>query len=393
MSFAAPIPVATPEPFSFSRPDEWPKWIRRFERFRIASGLVKMDEKTQVNSLIYTMGDKADDILTSFRLSTDDSEKYTSIREKFDSHFVRRRNTIYERAKFNQRIQQQGESADSFVTDLYALAENCSYGGLHDEMIRDRIVVGIRDRGLSEKMQLQPGLDLEKAVTQVLQAEAVKNQQPLLRVGGVDKGQGAVGMVGAVGASRKEHQKTNRISWERDHKKTGRSCSRCVGKHSQDQHCPARGAICRKCSKKGHYQAVCRSATVGGVKAYPSSGEDVFLGAVGSSKQGQWTVRVTMNGTPMELQIDTGAEVTVITEKAWRSMGAPPVTSSDRTLRGPASHELTSLGKFGAEMSARQNKGVIEDVYVVKGLHRCLLGRPAIEKLELLAVNTIAQVK
>ena len=132
---------------------------------------------------------------------------------------------------------------------------------------------------------------------------------------------------------------------------------------------------------------------MGGVKAYPSSGKDVFLGAVGSSKQGQWAARVTMNGTPMELQIDTGAEVTVITEKAWRSMGAPPVTSSDRTLRGPASHELTTLGKFGAEMSARQNKVVIEDVYVVKGLHRCLLGRPAIEKLELLAVNTIAQVK
>ena len=161
---------------------------------------------------------------------------------------MRRRNTIYERAKFNQRVQQQGESADSFVTDLYALAENCSYGGLHDEMIRDRIVVGIRDRGLSEKMQLQPDLDLEKAVTQVLQAEAMKKQQPLLRMGGIEKGEG---VVGAVRALRKEHQRTNCISRERDHKETGRSCSRCGGKHSQDQHCLARGAICRICRKKG----------------------------------------------------------------------------------------------------------------------------------------------
>ena len=209
-------------------------------------------------------------------------------------------------------------------------------------------------------------------------------------MGGIEKGEG---VVGAVGVLRKEHQRTNRISRERDHKETGRSYNRCGGKHSQDQHCPTRGVICRKRRKKGHYQAVCRSATVGGVKAYPSSGEDVFLGAVGSSKQGQWTARVTINGTPMELQIDTGAEVTVIAQKSWRSMEAPPVTSSDRTLRGPASHELTTLGKFGAEMSARQNKVVIEDVYVVKDLHRCLLGRPAIEKLELLAVNMIAQVK
>ena len=124
---------------------------------------------------------------------------------------------------------------------------------------------------------------------------------------------------------------------------------------------------------------------MGGVKACPSSAEDVFLRSVGSST-------ISMNGTPMELQIDTRAEVTVITENVWRNMGAPLITSSDRTLNGPASHELTMLRKFGEEMLASQNKIAIDDVYVVKGLHRCLLGQPAIEKLELLAVNTIAQI-
>ena len=128
-----------------SCPDEWLKWIRRLERLHVASDLAKTDDKTRVNSLIYAMGDKVDDILTSFRLSADDSEKYASVCDKFDSHFVRRRNTIYERAKFNQRVQQQGKSADSFITALYTIVENCSYVGLQDEMIRDRIMVGIRD--------------------------------------------------------------------------------------------------------------------------------------------------------------------------------------------------------------------------------------------------------
>ena len=48
---------------------------------------------------------------------------------------------------------------------------------------------------------------------------------------------------------------------------------------------------------------------MGGVKICPSSVEDVFLGAVGSSTQGRWTAKISMNGNPMELQIDTGAEV------------------------------------------------------------------------------------
>ena len=92
-------------------------------------------------------------------------------------------------------------------------------------------------------------------------------------------------------------------------------------------------------------------------------------------------------------KIDTGVEVTAITEKVWRRMGAPPITSSDCTLIGTASYELTMVGKYEAEMSAGQNMIAIDDVYVLKGLHRCLLGQPAIEKLELLAVKTIAQIE
>ena len=123
------------------------------------------------------MGDEADDILRSFRLSEEDAKKYDVVKAKFDGHFVKRRNVIYERAKLNQRCQEPGESVDSFITALYGLAEYCGYAGLHDEMIRDRIVVGLRDARLSEKLQLDPELTLEKAVTQVRQAEAVKQQQ------------------------------------------------------------------------------------------------------------------------------------------------------------------------------------------------------------------------
>lgn len=56
------------------------------------------------------------------------------------------------RARFNRRKQENNETVDEFITDLYHLAENCEYGALQDELIRDRIVVGIRDSKLSEKL-------------------------------------------------------------------------------------------------------------------------------------------------------------------------------------------------------------------------------------------------
>ena len=74
------------------------------------------------------MGDEAEDILRSFALSEEDGKKYDTVKGRFDSHFVKRRNIIFERTKFNMRRQQDGEPVDAFITALYGLAEHCGYG-------------------------------------------------------------------------------------------------------------------------------------------------------------------------------------------------------------------------------------------------------------------------
>ena len=84
--------MAPPERFDFSRPDEWAKWIRRFDRFRCASGLAEIAEESQVHTLIYSMGDAADDILTSFELSEEDRKKYKTVRDRFEAYFVKKNN-------------------------------------------------------------------------------------------------------------------------------------------------------------------------------------------------------------------------------------------------------------------------------------------------------------
>ena len=171
--------VPAPAHFNFQQPQEWTRWLRRFERFRQASDLEKKSDEKQVNALIYAMGDEADDILKSFHLSEADAKKYKTVKERFDEYFIRRRNVIYERAKFNQRVQKPQESVDSFVTALHCLAEHCSYGDLHDEMIRDRIVVGLRDASVVQKLQMDHELKLDRAVSLARQSEAVKTNSQL----------------------------------------------------------------------------------------------------------------------------------------------------------------------------------------------------------------------
>ena len=71
----------SPEKFSFRKPEEWTKWIQCFKQFSQTSGLNSRSKESQVNALIYTMGDKADNILHSFHLSEEDSKNYNTVKE------------------------------------------------------------------------------------------------------------------------------------------------------------------------------------------------------------------------------------------------------------------------------------------------------------------------
>jgi plasmid maintenance system antidote protein VapI len=57
------------------------------------------------------------------------------------------------------------------------LAQYCDFADLKEEMLRDRIVVGVKNRKLSEKLQLNTKLTLDTAVTMVRQFESVQKQE------------------------------------------------------------------------------------------------------------------------------------------------------------------------------------------------------------------------
>ena len=221
-------------------------------------------QANQVNSLVYTMRDFADDILSSFGLPEEDKSKFNVVVEKFDAHFVKKRNVIFERAKFNQRRQEEGKPVDDFVTSLYCLLEHCRYGNLRDEMIRDRIFMGLRDSMLSEKLQLEPNLMLETAITFARQREQVKKQQQVIRADEMPSN------IDAILAKKSQSTKAKQLastSTKQPHKpdpvinpRIGGRCGKSG--HVGKQQCSAREATCRKCHRRGHFQSVCRTRLV-----------------------------------------------------------------------------------------------------------------------------------
>ena len=120
-------------------------------------------------------------------------------------------------------------------------------------MIRDRLVVGIRDHTLSERLQLDVALTLDKAKKMVRQREAVHEQGREL------KGSGESSTLEAVysGRNKKVPKKggNGKPRPPRPGKPPQKECSRCgKGPHPLEK-CPAKEAVCHRCEKKGHYSS------------------------------------------------------------------------------------------------------------------------------------------
>ena len=267
--------------------------------------------------------------------------------------------------------------------------DNCEYGALKDDLLRDRIVVGIRDKGLSEKLQMDPSLTLEKAKTQVRQKEAVLEHRQELHKANVE----------GVGYQRKKpkgrsnpHSKKGGARGPHKTNQPNRPCMRCgKPRHPAPDKCPALSATCFKCRRKGHYESQCLSKTVAasaeGVEADSEEDDlpedEIFIGAIETRKGTVWLTNVQLQGKNVKFKMDTGAEVTVISEAVYHSLKNVQLEETSRGLYGPAHQSLEVIGQFTGSLK-RGRHTHSEKIYVVRGLHYNLLGLPAITTLHLI---------
>ncbi|KAJ1519047.1 hypothetical protein ONE63_011290 [Megalurothrips usitatus] len=92
----------------------------------------------------------------------------------------------------------------------------------------------------------------------------------------------------------------------------------------------------------------------------------------------------SVNKIPAKFQVDTGADVTVISEETYRAQfAAIPLRDTRHRLRGPSRRFLTVLGVLETSIGWR-DRAAEQAVYVIKEKTSSLLGRPAIEDLHLL---------
>ena len=143
--------------------------------FQTASELTDKSGEVQVSSLIYSMGPEAEKIFHQFGLADAEANYFNTVLGMFSDYFEPKGKAIHERATFRKRNQKEGESVEEYIRHMYELSEHADFAD-RESTIRDRLVLGLLDQELSEKLQLESELTLTKATQLTRQSQLVKLQ-------------------------------------------------------------------------------------------------------------------------------------------------------------------------------------------------------------------------
>ncbi|XP_041461547.1 uncharacterized protein K02A2.6-like [Lytechinus variegatus] len=272
------IPVPQPMCCKGNLESNWKAFEESWNDYRIATELDKKPDSVQVATLRSVMGQDCKDRLATLPMSDAERLKPQIIVKKLAEHFAPARNVLYDRYVFHSAVQQQSESVDQFVVRLRQLIKPCKFGDLEEEMIRDRLVLGCKDKQAQARLfrEQDTVCTLKKAIA-ALEVSELSQQQ--LRI---VKGEETVNYMQnqrKKGKASSRQQQFNSKTRNMD-KKSGKNftaqkdevsgCRFCGGSHGKGREsCPAYGKTCRKCSKQNHFQNVCKAKMQRGMK--PSS--------------------------------------------------------------------------------------------------------------------------
>ncbi|XP_063362861.1 uncharacterized protein LOC134651690 [Cydia amplana] len=429
-----------PLPFSFTNnlenvtsgnlSKEWEKWRKSFQVYYEACELSKKSAQVQMSILLHVIGEQCREVHAQFE-GTFASVK--DLLDKFESFFSPKKNITIERHRFFTRCQKQSESIEQYAFELKKLASACEFKELMDDLIRDRLICGIQENALRERLLREPDLTLKKSleicnIAQIskLQAGTIKKetseheaytynitasniQDRLMleeegspysqvnwisrrggyRARGAPRGRGrgwsqpaprpapprrsATPAQTAVSSReiRQQHQQTGPYGGI----KSGVQCLKCGFAHGVYMKCPALGKMCLSCNNYDHFSRMC---TVYNVEAVEPSVEpiDQVIYCLSNSSS-DWSIDLAFGaGVTIKFKLDTGADANILPIKYLSQVGLveQDLTRTGIKYKSYSDNDIIVLGTCHLKVQCKNDfyilEFVIADPYTFKLVYK-----------------------
>ncbi|XP_061878364.1 uncharacterized protein K02A2.6-like [Entelurus aequoreus] len=376
--------------------EQWSTYVERFEHFVAANGL---NEGRKLPVFFSVMGPATYGLLRSLIAPEKPGTKtYDEVVTLLQAHFSPKPIVIAERYRFHKRDQGEGETITQYVTDLKKLSEHCEFGAYLQDALRDRLVCGLNSESIKKRLLTEKDLTYQRAVELAVSIETVARESQQLS----------------------SSQKVNAVSLSLP---PGRKCTRCGRVNHKMEECFYKDQSCHNCGKRGHIARMCREDKGGPKTTHffwvkkgqkmkgkfkkradqveaetkPSDPETTDSDGVGglhvveveksvkhdSAASAIIWVRPKVEGQTIEMELDTGAAVSIISEKVYNAKFSQlRLRTTNLLLRSYTGQVMTPLGVIKVDVRLNKQRARLP-LYVVKGDALSLFGREWLRKVKL----------
>ena len=164
LTFSSHFPIPSPMNVKGDLVNNWEFFKQQWQDYEVATGLDKQEQKIRLATLRSAMGKDCLQIYLNLKLSSEQQKDMHECIEALEAYFKPKRNVVYERYLFNMCQQNPDEPVDGYVNRLRKAASTCQFGTLTEELIRDVLVIGLRDQATKLRLLKEDSLDINKAL-------------------------------------------------------------------------------------------------------------------------------------------------------------------------------------------------------------------------------------
>ena len=321
-----------------------------------------------------------------------------------NNHFKPQVIVIYERFKFYNRSQEQHENVMSYVAALKSLASTCDFGDRLEEMLRDRVVMGLREEGTQRVLLTERNLTFARAVEIAIAREAAARD---VKEFGHKQSNNSAKEVNIVKTTKTNFAKKPRpVGGKEKPSKPEKPCSGC-GKYHWKNDCPFKDKDCFSCKKKGHISKVClnkgkqnsssnfqrgQPKAVGSVETTNTidnnarENEYIFSTQCSTLDNPFYVTLILDKNISMPFQVDTGAARTLISESKFLECfpnTKPRLWPTKTELKRYGGSKIQVCGEIYVQIELEGTVLHDKPIIVVKDLGPNLLGRDLLPKLNI----------
>ena len=234
--------------------------VPKLDILQNASELLEKSDTIQCSTFLHMAGPAAQHVYESWTIANEDKDGIAKLDDKFVKHCSPCKKITVNRYRLNSRNQRKTETFSTYLTALRDLVMDCEYGDLESDLLRARMVCGVRDEKVRERLLRTPDLKLKGATDICVAAEefvglihTLHISSPAAEVDVVKRS-----CVSAQVKAQPGSQFNMRMSSFSGHRPTTSTsefvhCQFCMYKHPKRPH-PAFNELCHKCGQHNHFE-------------------------------------------------------------------------------------------------------------------------------------------